>query len=115
MLWRNGRYANGKQRWFCQSCKRSYSWNNKAVGRIKEREWFRRWVVEGYSVRQLADQSGHSTSKLYQIINYHVKQKPLSTSGLGRYQHFIMDGTFIHRPCSLIALMDAETHTIILL
>jgi hypothetical protein len=70
-------------------------------------------VVEGYSVRQLADQSGHSMNKLYQIINYHVKQKPLPIYGLGRYQHFIMDGTFTHRPCSLIALMDAETHTIV--
>lgn len=70
-------------------------------------------MVEGYSVRQLAEQSGHSMSKLYQIINYHIKQKPPSASELGKYRHFIIDGSFIRRPCSLIALMDAETHTIV--
>jgi hypothetical protein len=70
-------------------------------------------MVEGYSVRQLANQSGHSPNKLYQIINYHVKQNPPPMSGIEKYQHFILDGTFIRRPCSLIALMDAETHTIV--
>jgi len=47
------------------------------------------------------------------MINYHLKQiPPASMLDLGQCQHFILDGTFLHRPRSLIALMDAQTHTI---
>lgn len=70
-------------------------------------------MVEGYSVRQLAKQSGYNTRKLYRMINYNLKQKPPLTSSLGQYQHFVLDGTFLQRPCSIIALMNAETHKII--
>lgn len=48
------------------------------------------------------------------MINYQLQQTPpLSTLDLGQCQHFVLDGTFLHRPCSLIALMDAETHRIV--
>jgi transposase-like protein len=32
---------------------------------------------------------------------------------LGQCKHFILDGTFLHRPRSLIALMDAQTHALV--
>jgi hypothetical protein len=79
-----------------------------------EKEWFRRWVVEGYSVRQLSSQSGHSRAKLYRMMNYYLKQSPAPTAMvLLPGQHFIVDGTFIRRPRSLIALMDAQTHRLV--
>jgi Transposase, Mutator family len=45
------------------------------------------------------------------MINYCLKQTPpQSTFDLGQYRHFILDGTFLQRPRSIIALMDAQTH-----
>jgi len=65
-------------------------------------------------VRQLAEQTGHSTTKLYRIIGRCLAQPPASFSdGLPRCRHFIADGTFLHRPQSLLALMDAETNTVV--
>ncbi len=48
------------------------------------------------------------------MINDHLKQSPPpAVLGLGQCQHFIFDGTFLNRPRSLIALMDARTHMIV--
>lgn len=111
MLQRNGHYANGKQRYFCPSCKHSVGWRNSSARLTREREWFRRWISEGYSVRQLCQQSGHSPAKLYRIINRCLDQMaPEALGGLDHGRHLILDGTFIHRPRSIIALMDGQTH-----
>lgn len=48
------------------------------------------------------------------MINYQLQQTPPpSMLDLEQCRHFILDGTFLHRPRSLIALMDAQTHTIV--
>jgi hypothetical protein len=47
------------------------------------------------------------------MINHYLEQSPPDPiSGLAQFQHFILDGTFVHRPRSLVALMDAQTHTL---
>jgi hypothetical protein len=113
-LQRNGHYSNGKQRWFCPDCKQSVSWRNSSAKRRRELEWFKRWIVEGFSVRQLSNQSKHSPAKLYRMINYYLKQAPPPTIlPLAQCRHFILDGTFLHRPRSLIALMDAASHRVV--
>jgi len=112
-LRKNGRDAKGKQRWLCPSCGRSSRWRNKATN-WQENEWFRLWVVEGYSARQLANQSEYSLRKLYRMINDQLKKEvPSPVLSLGQYRHFIFDGTFLHRPHGLVALMDACTHTLV--
>ena len=48
------------------------------------------------------------------MINQCLEQTPRhSVLNLGECHHFILDGTFIHRPRSLIALMDAQTRTLV--
>lgn len=114
ILQRNGHYSNGKQRWFCPDCKQSVGWRNPSAKRRKEHEWFKRWIVEGFSVRQLSNQSKHSPAKLYRMINYYLQQDPHPASlPLAQCRHFILDGTFLHRPSSLIALMDAASHQVV--
>jgi hypothetical protein len=64
-------------------------------------------------VRQLSQQSGHSPAKLYRIINRCLDQAaPQALDGLHQSHYLIMDGTFIHRPRSIIALMDAQTYVL---
>jgi len=48
------------------------------------------------------------------MVSCQLKQPaPPPVLGLGQGQHFIFDGTFLRRPRSLIALMDARTHMLV--
>ena len=65
-------------------------------------------------MRQLSQQSKHSREKLYRIIDYWLSIGPPSVTGsLDRHRYLIFDGTFIHRPTSLVVLMDAIDNKII--
>ena len=67
--------------------------------------------MEGYSVRQLALQSGHSPRKLYRLIRDFLAQAPptpvLETHST---RYLLFDGTFLHRPHSIVVLMEGQTH-----
>ncbi len=77
-------------------------------------EWFRRWIVEGYSVRQLALQSGHSQRKLRRLIDGFLSAvPPTSTLEPEAARHVLFDGTFLHRPNSIVVLMDGLTHSLV--
>ena len=76
--------------------------------------WFRRWVVEGYSVRQLTLQSGHSKRKMRRLIEgYLVDAPPQPALDFQVARHLLFDGTFLHRPHSIVVLMDAQTHSLV--
>ena len=82
--------------------------------RTNERIWFKRWITEGYSIRQLALQSDHSATKLSRIINYWLSMKtPTIEYDLTQCRNLVFDGTFLHRPQSLVMLMEAGGHRII--
>ncbi len=77
-------------------------------------EWFRRWIVEGYSVRQLALQSGHSQRKLRRLIDRFLAQAPaIPVLEPQSARHLLFDGTFLHRPHSIVVLMDGQTHQLV--
>lgn len=77
-------------------------------------EWFRRWIVEGYSVRQLALQSKHSRPWLYRLIDSFLDDVPPETQIEHQTALYLLfDGTFLHRPHSIVVLMDGQTHQIV--
>lgn len=52
--------------------------------------------------------------KLRGFIEQNLRISPPGiTQSLSEYRHLIFDGTFLHRPKNIVALMDAETKTII--
>jgi hypothetical protein len=64
-------------------------------------------------VRQLSQQSGHNLAKLHRIVNRCLYQAaPQALDGLHQSHHLILDGTFIHRPRNIVALMDAQTYVL---
>lgn len=114
MVKRNGFYSNGRQRWFCHLCKHSFHCSNLSNKRRKEYIWFQRWVYEAYSARQLSQQSGHSQAKIYRIIDYWLARLPREDNPLIREcRHAIFDGTFLHRPKSIVAIMDGSRNEVI--
>ncbi len=77
-------------------------------------EWFRRWIMEGYSIRQLALQSRHSQRKLRRLIDGFLADTPptpVLEPQAARYVLF--DGTFLHRPNSIVVLMDGQFHSLV--
>ena len=89
-------------------------WSNKTNKHLRRFIWFKQWLVEGYTIRQLAHHSGHSISTIRRIIEYWLLQPPPeSYPFLEQCVSAIIDGTFIKRRKGILALMNAVNHTML--
>lgn len=116
MVKRYGFDRHGRQRFRCLNpiCGRTFMWLNKANKQLRENLWFKQWIREGYNVRQLAEQSGHSPGKIRGIIRKCLTQLIPLRLNLKQRHYLLCDGTFIEgREHGLFAIMDANEHTII--
>jgi hypothetical protein len=109
-----GKTRFGVQRFYCNACHKTFTWQRPDVSRQKEQTWFKLWVTESFSVRQLSTLSGYSTSKLKRIKNYWLNQSPPEGFDYRRYKYVLFDGTYFHKNGCLILLMDALTQRIIM-
>jgi hypothetical protein len=107
--------SDGKQRYQCKVCNRSFSWSSNRCKYQREFEWFQRWITEGYSIRQLAIHSGHSQTTIKRIIRYWLMRppvdRPISESLASIY--FVLDGTYLHHRYGLFAAIDGVDHRLI--
>lgn len=110
---RYGINRQGKQRWHCRQCARTFVWRNPANRYQQRRVWFERWIMEGYTVRQLAAQSGYSPRTLHRIIAHWLQQAPPLASELSAARHLILDGTFLDRRKGVFAVMDAARFAVV--
>jgi len=110
---RHGKTRQAKQRWFCLGCGRCFVWKNRLNKYLRQRIWFERWIVEGYTLRQLAAQSGHSIRTLQRIIGYWLGHPPPNNTDLSVYRYLLLDGTFINQRKGVFAVMDAERFSVI--
>lgn len=95
-------------------CHKSFSWQNKAVKVKREFVWFRRWIIEGYSARQISQQSGLSKNKIRNIINYWLNRLPDQQINYGSISNLVLDGTYIYkRLISALGLIDGSTGRLI--
>jgi transposase-like protein len=108
-----GKTTNDKQRFRCKYCSKTFIWKERYNKKSREQHWFKLWVTEGYSIRQLSKISGHSASKLERIKNYWLKQSPPKLSDYSIYKYIIYDGTYFHKNGCLICLMNAKGQAII--
>lgn len=102
-----------KQRWWCHSCYRSFSWSTGRTSYQRNFAWFRRWIVEGYTIRQLVHHSGHSRATIQRILHYWLERFPQPCLNNTQSQYLILDGTFLHRRSGMYAAMDGTTHQVV--
>lgn len=76
--------------------------------------WFKLWIKESYSIRQLTNFSGHSKSKLELIKNYWLNQEPQLKIDYSQYKYLLFDGTYFHKNGCLVILMDAISQKVIM-
>ena len=75
---------------------------------------FQRWIMEGYSVRQMALQSGHNRMKLRRLNDsFLANPPPTSSLDPGAARYLLFDGTFLDRYHSLAVLMSRQTHQLV--
>ena len=83
--------------------------------RSNEFIWFKEWLCEGYTVRQLSRISKKSERKIRLIIDYWLSKSPrLSYDNSARMEYLVFDGSFIwKRKTSAVILLDAETNKLV--
>jgi hypothetical protein len=76
--------------------------------------WFERWISEAYSVRQLSDQSGYSERSLNRLLSFYLRDNPKAETVISdSVKHIVFDGTYLHRPNSIVGLMNGENHELV--
>jgi hypothetical protein len=73
--------------------------------------WFKVWISEGYSIRELAIMKRTSPSTVKRVVRYWLKQTPDDNDkDYSNIKHAIFDGTFLKRPIGIYAALDSTTH-----
>jgi len=110
----NGKNSKGKQRYLCLICKRSFLWKSSKTLEQRRFNWFKLWITEGYSIRELAVIKRVSQSTVKRVIKHWLGQTPnQQVDNFSNTKHVIFDGTFLKRPRGIYAAMDSETHKLL--
>jgi hypothetical protein len=75
--------------------------------------WFKQWIVEGYSVRQLSHISRVSQPTLNRCIWHWLQHPPLWEYPTPVARHVICDGTFLERRIGIYAIMSIDTKQLV--
>lgn len=108
-----GKTKQGKQRYQCLRCKRTYLW--KQIKQIEHRRycWFNQWILEGLTVKQIARLNKVSTSTVNRVIQYWLRKEPPKAKELEEVKYIILDGTYINHRTGLYVVMDGKGHKVI--
>ncbi len=109
---KNGRSRHGKQRWLCKRCGTTYGWKNVASKFLRQKIWFKRWIIEGYTLRQLSAQSGHSRYYVRQTVRYWLERAPVESLSVSECRYVLLDGTFLENRRGLLSVMHAPEYRV---
>lgn len=109
----SGKTKQGKQRYQCLKCKRTYLWKQNRAIEERRYRWFTQWILEGLTVKQVAKINNVSPSTVNRVIQYWLKKQPPKIKDLEKVKYLILDGTYINHRTGLYVVMDAKDHKII--
>lgn len=101
---RYGATARGTKRWRCISCGVTRTRRNKPNHFQRQFHWFKKWIIEGLTVKQLSNESGHSQWIIRGVIAYWLKHPP-AMSAIIHARACMFDGTYLDHSHGLIAMM----------
>ena len=94
-------------------CHRTFIWKAKHNSIARRQHWFRLWITESFSVRQLCQLSGYSAYEIKCIKNYWLRQAPQEDIDYSKVRYVIYDATYFHKDGCLLNLMNATDQKII--
>lgn len=105
-----GKTSCGYQRYRCKDCNYTYTFHNLKNKESKEKTWFKLWIIEGYSVRQLVSISRHGIWKIKRIISMWLNQSPDEIIlNYSEIKYLLFDGTYLkHENCLMIAMNNQD-------
>jgi len=109
----NGKSRHGRQRWFCRTYNHTFGWKSILNKHFRQYIWFKRWIVEGYTVRQLSTQNGYSASTIRHMIKHWLLHPPYNTRDLFVHRYLIFDGTSFEQRRGIFAVMNAESFSVL--
>jgi len=98
----------------CRKCGKSFTWKRKFNKHCREYSWFKQWVGENFSVRQISEKSGHSPAKIKRIKNYWLGKSPEESFDYSHIRYLLFDGTYFHKLGCLLTVMSVVNGKIIL-
>lgn len=96
--------VRGTQRWRCELCNSTKVWRKKDIHYQRQFVWFKKWITQGFTVKQLSEQSGHSQWIIRDTISYWL-QHPPTTPHLKRTMACVFDGTYLDHTHGLLVMM----------
>ena len=109
-----GKTSSGSQRYKCLSCGSCYTWQKPLLKHKQTLVWFKYWVLEGLSRRQISNISPHSYSTIKRLCQYWLKQSPPSIPyDFAHIKYLIFDGTYFKHEHCLLVFMDYPTGQVI--
>ncbi len=109
----HGRTKQNKQRYRCLSCNKTYLWKQNKSLNQRRYTWFTDWILEGFTIKQLARIHKVSSSTVSRAIHYWLSKEAPRKHNLGEVKHIILDGTYINHRSGLYVVMNADDHRII--
>ena len=88
-------------------------WTNSPNKHQQRRVWFVRWIVEGYTVRHLAAQSGYSPRTLRRLIAYWLDRPPPLLPDCSASRSRLFAGPSLAHRTGVFAVMDAARFPVV--
>jgi len=102
---RYGSTARGTKRWRCAQCGVTCTTRNKGNRFHRQFNWFKKWITQGFTIKQITEASGHSRRMVRAVISYWLKHPPVQIA-LSPTTSCLFDGTYLQRSHGLLAMMD---------
>jgi len=109
----HGKTKQGKQRYQCLECKKTYLWKQRKNIYDRRYSWFKDWILEGFTIKQLSRINKVSPSTVSRVIDYWLNIEPPRLQSLGEIKHIILDGTYINHRTGLYVVMNGDNHKIV--
>ena len=97
---------DGRQRYRCKDCERSFVRCNENVSQNNRFVWFRRWVLGKQTLMDIAKESGYSERHLRRWFDGYLYKAPLWTIKRHAGIRMLVDGTWLDREHCLIVYRD---------
>lgn len=109
----NGKTKQGRQRYKCLKCGKTYLWRQNMNISHRRYSWFSQWILEGLTIKQIAKNNKISTSTVIRVINYWLKQEPPKVDYLEEVKHLLLDGTYLNHRTGIYVIMNGKDHRIL--
>lgn len=102
ILW--GKTKDGKRRWRCKNCQRSFVWEKKKSG---HKVWLQDWVA-GINSELIANKENLCSKTIQREINQFLANPPEIKIKPNQNAHLLIDGTYFKRTNCLILYFDND-------